>query len=89
MESVLLVRSLLEDLPQPYLPDGFYIRLLNEANELEDYVALHRAAFGSDQMTLEFRRSIMGSLNYNPELDLVLTSSDKRLVGFCHCQIFR
>jgi mycothiol synthase len=50
-------------------------------------VDLHRAAFGTDQMTKEFRQSIMASPDYDPQLDLVVQSLEGELAAFCVCQI--
>jgi ribosomal protein S18 acetylase RimI-like enzyme len=86
--SLLLARRLDNFLPQPNLPPGFTIRPMAGDTELEAYVALHRAAFGTENMTLEYRRSIMHAPDYLPELDLVAVAPDGRLAAFCVCQIF-
>lgn len=86
--SLLYARSLEGDLPQPVLPPGFSIRPLGGADELGAYVVLHRAAFGTDNMTVEYRRSIMNNPGYLPELDLVAVAPDGILAAFCMCQIF-
>ncbi len=86
--SLLFARSLDGDLPPAVLPPGFTIRPMAGAAELEAYVALHRAAFGSDNMTREYRQSIMSTPGYLPELDLVAAAPDGSLVAFCVCQIF-
>ncbi len=86
--SLLYARSLEGDLPDPVLPPGFSIRPMGGADELEAYVALHRAAFGTDHMTVEYRRSIMSAPGYLPELDLVAAAPNGDLAAFCMGQIF-
>lgn len=86
--SLLFARSLEGELPQPVLPPGFSIRPLGGADELAAYVALHQAAFGTDNMTVEYRQSIMSAPGYLPELDLVAAAPDGTLAAFCMCQIF-
>lgn len=86
-ESVTFNRSLNDPLNPPVIPDGFVIRPLAGEQELNTYVDLHRKAFGTDQMTREFRQSIMVSPEYNPQLDLVAQSPEGRLAAFCVCQI--
>lgn len=86
--SLLMARKLDETLPQPVLAPGFLIRPMAGESELEEYVTLHRAAFGTEHMTLEYRRSIMSAPDYQPDLDLVAIAPDGRLAAFCVCQIF-
>ena len=86
--SLLYARSLEGDLPEPVPPPGFSIRPMGGADELAAYVALHQAAFGTDNMTVEYRQSIMSAPGYLPELDLVAAAPDGALAAFCMCQIF-
>jgi len=85
--SLLYARSLL-DIPRPQLPAGFRIRPLAGLDELDAYVELHRAAFGTQNMTRAYRQAIMSTPGYLPELDLVAVAADGSLAGFCVCQIF-
>ena len=73
----------LEDVPQPVLPEGFIIRSLDGAREVEAYVELQRAAFDSTTMTALWRGHTLHAPLYNPELDLVAVAPDGRLAGFC------
>jgi ribosomal protein S18 acetylase RimI-like enzyme len=77
--------DLRQDLPQPQLPEGFMIRPLRGVAEVEDYVRLHRVAFGSDKMTVDWRLRTLEHPAYRPEIDLVIVNPDGRLVGFCIC----
>jgi len=87
IKTVSFARDLGKALPRAILPPGFSIRALNGFHELEAYVSLHQAAFGTGQMTMEFRKSIMASPEYIPDLDLVVLSPDGALAAFCVCQI--
>jgi ribosomal protein S18 acetylase RimI-like enzyme len=86
--SLLLARSLLDPLPAVLLPSGYSIRPMRGTAEIETYVSLHRAAFGTDIMTISYRQSIMNSPNYIPEIDLLAVTPDGSLAAFCMCQIF-
>lgn len=71
------------EISQPKLPAGFTIRPLQEKSEVEAYVSLHRAAFGSNQMTATWRLRTLAHPSYRPELDLVLVNPAGEAVGFC------
>jgi len=89
VRSLHLARPLCEPIPPPTLPAGFEIRTLKGRNEVEGWVQLHRAAFGTDHMTIEERLAMMSGADYDPDLDLVMTGPDGRLAAYCMCQIFR
>ena len=89
VRSLRLARPLHEPIPQPTLPAGFQIRTLKGRDEVEEWVRLHRAAFGTEHMTIEERLAMMSGTDYDPELDLVMTGPDGRLAAYCMCQIFR
>ncbi len=80
-------RSLDAPIPDPRLPSGFVIRAVAGDREVDALVALHRAAFGTDHMTVEERRAMMSVSAYLPELDLAAVAPDGRLAGFCVCGI--
>ena len=80
-------RSLSEPIPDPQLPPGFSIRSVAGESEIEALVALHRAAFGTDNMTIDERRAMLSVPHYDPALDLVVVASNGRLAGFCVCGI--
>ena len=86
--SLLMARPITEALPEPVLPPGFRIRPMGGEAEIEAYVALHRAAFGTENMTVEYRRTIMSAPDYLPELDLVAVAPNGELAALCVCQIF-
>jgi ribosomal protein S18 acetylase RimI-like enzyme len=78
-----MARRLDEPIFKPVLPEGFRIRPLAGEAEIEAYVAMHRATFGSANMTAEWRRSTLRDPHYVPELDLVAVAPDETLVAFC------
>lgn len=80
-----LAQSLKDDIPAAQPPDGFTIRPLAGEEEAAAYVALHRAAFGSENMTLDWRQRTLRAPQYVPELDLVAVAPDGRLAAFCIC----
>ena len=86
--SILMACPLDQPIPEPQLPPGFSIRPMSGEAEIEAYVALHRAAFGTGNMTVEYRRTIMSAPDFIPELDLVAVAPNGELAAFCVCQIF-
>ena len=67
------------------LPKGFTIRPLAGQNEVAAYVELHRATFGSNNMTLEWRARTLQQPEYVADLDLVAVDPAGRLAAFCIC----
>jgi ribosomal protein S18 acetylase RimI-like enzyme len=80
-------RSLLDPIPAPMLPEGFTIRPILGEQEVEAHVAMHRAAWGTENMTVEYRLSMMHTPTYDRLLDLVLVAPDGRLAAYCMCYI--
>ncbi len=81
--KVLFQRSITALPEKRLLPDGFEIRPLAGAREVADYVALHRAVFQSENMTIGWRERTLIHPDYQPEFDLVLVDSAQQLAGFC------
>lgn len=65
------------------IPAGFTIRPLKGEMEAEAYVDLHREVFESKNMTTAWRRRVIQSEGYHPELDLVAEAPDGELAAFC------
>lgn len=65
------------------LPDGFYIRPLHGATEVEAYVELHRSVFESKNMTTEWRSRTLQRPEYISDLDLVAVAPNGQLAAFC------
>jgi hypothetical protein len=56
-------------IPFPQLPDGMAIRSLDPNTEIESYGALHRAVFGSENMTAPWRARVTRMDGYRNALD--------------------
>lgn len=80
-------RSLTDPIEEFPLPPGFSIRSVTGEGEVDALVSLHRAAFGTDNMTVEERLAIMRSPNYAPSLDLVAVAPNGELSAFCICSL--
>lgn len=82
------LRFYLYDLAQPPpeiapLPDGYTIRPVRGESELEQRVAVHRAAFAPSRMTVEKHGAVMRhALTYRPDLDLVAVAPDGTFAAF-------
>jgi mycothiol synthase len=70
---------------EPRLPPGFVLRPLDGEREVEAYVRLHRAAFGTNNMTIAWRRRTLVMPGYVPELDVVAVAPGGELAAFCVC----
>lgn len=82
-----MLRSLDEPIPDPELPAGFSVRPIAGEGEAERVTALHQAAFGTDNFTLEDRLAIMRTPDYDPTLDLIVIAPTGEFAGYCTCQI--
>ncbi len=76
-------RDLTKLIQQYPLPDGFTIRITTGEPEIDQLVALHQAAFESDQMTVEYRRAILAGPQYEPGMDWVVVAPNGELAAFC------
>jgi ribosomal protein S18 acetylase RimI-like enzyme len=65
------------------IPPGFTVRSLAGAAEVETYVELHRAVFGTKNMTVAWRQRTLQQPSYRPDLDVVVEAPDGRLAAFC------
>lgn len=82
-----MVRALDRPIPPAAIPEGFTIRPLAGVSEAAAYTALHRAAFGSENMTADWRARTIEQAGYTPDLDLVMTAPGGSLAAFCICWI--
>jgi len=89
MRSLRMTRPLAEPIPAPRLPEGFTIRHVTGEAEAGALVALHRAAFDSQEMTLEERLAMMRATEYEPQLDLVAIAPEGAYAAYCMCSISR
>lgn len=76
-----LCRDLSEPLPVVHPPEGFSFRTLD--GQVEAYVELHQAAFGSKNMQVGWRSRTLTMPQYRPELDLLIVDHEDRPVAFC------
>ncbi|MCP4428149.1 MAG: GNAT family N-acetyltransferase [Chloroflexi bacterium] len=83
MRTLHMARSLADPIAAPDLPSGFRIQPLAGESEVEARVALHRAAFGTENMTVADYLAEMRAPEYEPALDLVVVAEDGRLAAFC------
>ncbi len=84
-----MARPLTDLLPDPVLPAGYTIRPVSGESEVAALVDLHRAAFGTEHMTVDERRGWMHTADYDPALDLVAVAPDGSLAAYCFCAIYR
>ncbi len=77
------VRSLAEPISEPRLPEGYSIRAVRGEAEVNALVALHQAAFESDQMTVEYRLAIMRAPGYSAGMDWLAVSPLGEFAAFC------
>jgi ribosomal protein S18 acetylase RimI-like enzyme len=87
LRTLKYARSLEVSIPEVQLPAGFMIRSVLGEWEVEQLVELHRAAFGTNYMTTDYRLAMMRTASYDPELDLVLVAPGEKLAAFCICGI--
>lgn len=80
--KVWMRRAAGDPLPADPLPEGFTVRPLAGAAEVDVYVALHRAAFESKSMTPAWRARTLQQPAYRPTLDLLAVAPDGRPAGF-------
>ena len=80
--QVIMRRAGEEPPPAVALRPGFAIRPLRGAAEVLAYVALHRAVFGTENMTADWRAATLRAPGYRPEFDLVATDPDGELAAF-------
>ncbi len=88
-QTLRMQRSLAELVPAPQHPVGFMVRQLQREQEVVEYVALHREAFGTSHMTVEHCLAMMNNPDYRPELDVVAVAPDGSFAAFCVCTINR
>jgi len=81
--AVWLARPAAGPLPAAPPPPGIALRPLAGREEVAAVVQLHRLAFETKNMTLEWRDRVVGHPGYVPELDLVAVEPQGDLVGYC------
>jgi ribosomal protein S18 acetylase RimI-like enzyme len=84
-----LQRLLHAPIPVASPPAGFTLRSLAGPAEAPAAAAVQRAAFDSENMTDHWRRRVVQSSAYIPDLDVVAAAPDGRLAAFCLCWLDR
>jgi mycothiol synthase len=87
VRSLYYERSLRIPILETVLPDGFSLRTVTGEEQAGLLAALHRAAFGTEHMTLEYRLAMMRVPDYDPSLDLYIEAPGGKPVAFCVCSI--
>jgi mycothiol synthase len=87
IRSLHMARSLHEPIPAPQLTAGFRIRPVVGEQEVNALVALHRAAFGTENMTVAERLAMMRVPEYEAALDLLVVAPNGTLAATCMCTI--
>jgi mycothiol synthase len=87
VRTLIYARSLEGRLFQPVLPSGFHLRSVRGEEEAQALAELHRASFGSDYMTTEYRIAMMRTPVYDRSMDLVIETDAGNLVAFCVCSL--
>jgi mycothiol synthase len=85
VRSLRYSRPLNERIIEYPLPSGFSIRCVKGKDEIEQLVALHRAAFGTNNMSMEYRLAMMNTPQYIREMDLVAVTPNDEPIAFCVC----
>ena len=80
-------RDLRLAIPEYHLPADFSLRSVQSEADADRLAALHRAAFGTDHMTVEYRLAMMRVPGYDPELDLYIADPGGKPVAFCVCSV--
>jgi ribosomal protein S18 acetylase RimI-like enzyme len=87
MRTLHLARPLNKPIATPQIPTNFSIRHVAGEQEVEALVALHRAAFGTENMSVKERLAMMRVPEYDAELDLLVIAPDGRFAAYCMCSI--
>jgi mycothiol synthase len=77
-----LERDLALPLENAVVPTGYRIRAVSGEKEDEAWVALHKAAFQTENMSLEKRRAMTSASFYDPGLDLVAVDVKGSLAAY-------
>ena len=87
LQTLKFERALEEPMRHIPFPEGFSLRHVRGEEEAEAIVTLHRAAFGTNYMTLDERLAIMRAPSYDAALDLLAVTEDGTLAGYLTCSL--
>ncbi|MCU0543142.1 MAG: GNAT family N-acetyltransferase [Oscillatoriaceae cyanobacterium Prado104] len=86
-----MARSLSEPIPKPEFPANFALTHVSGEQDIKPWVEMFNQSFidhwNHHDLTEETVRYWMSDPNYQPELDLVAVSGDRKFAAFCDCQI--
>ena len=85
VRSLAFSRPLVEPVEIYPFPQGYTWRSVNHLDSIASLVELHQAAFGTVNMTVEYRNAMMNTPQYQQDLDLVAVAPDGSLAAFCVC----
>lgn len=83
VRSLNYIRSLADPISELPFPPGYLIRCVKGESEVAQLVNLHQAAFGTDNMTVEYRLAMMHAPDYDQSMDWVACSLEGSLAAFC------
>lgn len=79
---VYFARTLVDDIPEPCLPDGFVFLPTMREEYADRRADVHANSFNPSRMTTDYYRGFMKSPGYHPELDIVTVAPDGRFASF-------
>lgn len=79
---VYYVQALMQPLAPPTLPAGYTAGCVLTEEDIHARVAVQRAAFQSEFMTVEKQLTVMGAPTYRSELDVVVLAPDRTFAAF-------
>jgi mycothiol synthase len=86
-----MARSLAEPIPTPEFPADFALTHVSGEQDIQPWVEMFNQSFidhwNHHDLTAETVRYWMQDPNYQPELDLIAVSGDRKFAAFCDCQI--
>ncbi|MGL5059337.1 MAG: GNAT family N-acetyltransferase [Microcoleus sp.] len=86
-----MARSLCEPIPTPEFPANFSLTHVSGEQDIQPWVEMFNQSFidhwNHHDLTEETVRYWMSDPNYQPELDLIAVSGDRKFAAFCDCQI--
>ena len=86
-----MARSLCDPIPTPEFPADFALTHVSGEKDIQPWVEMFNQSFidhwNHHDLTAETVLYWMQDPNYQPELDLIAVSGDRKFAAFCDCQI--
>jgi len=83
VRSLKFIRSLDDPITPSTLPQGYILRRVTSEEEVEQWVNLHRAAVGTENMTTEYRLAMIHAPTYDQDMDWVVVAPNGNLAAYC------